>query len=247
MGSRVERSPDALAKRYQSPLNPLSHLSWMKSALHPSSGATNRCILQLHAPSCLHSDPFVWRRCYSKVGTPAEFKWGGPEWSDAGRLAGGSGFHGLILATQSVDLNISAQPAAHNPAGRHRKTHKRWTQDRPGFVWGLCFPAECIRGCLVILLARSLLWSTCGINSLSDELPWLDLQEDVYDWGLFLLRPPPQLPARYTRPARAENQCGWGRVQLELPYQSVCVCVCVCVVCVCAHAMVSQQRWQSER
>ena len=75
-------------------------------------------------------------------------------------------------------------------------------------------------------IGRSLLWSTCGINSFSDELPWLDLQEDVYDWGLFLLRPPPQLHARYTRPARAENQCGWGCMQLELPYQSVRLCVC---------------------
>ena len=84
----------ALKKRYPSPLEPL-HLLWMKSALlHPSSGATNRCILQLHAPSCLHLGPFVWRRCYSKAGTLAEFKWASAEWSNAGRLAGGSSFHG---------------------------------------------------------------------------------------------------------------------------------------------------------
>lgn len=75
-----------------------SHLSWMKSALLCIlPRATNRCILQLHTPSCLHLDPFVWRRCYSKVGTPAEFKWGSPEWSNADRLAGGSSFHGHTL------------------------------------------------------------------------------------------------------------------------------------------------------
>lgn len=66
-----------------------THLYWTPASLVNEEcsasflGATNRCILQLHAPSCLHSEPFVRRRCYSKVGTPAEFKLGSPEWSNA--------------------------------------------------------------------------------------------------------------------------------------------------------------------
>lgn len=92
-----------------------THLYWTPASLVNEEcsasflGATNRCILQLHAPSCLHSEPFVRRRCYSKVGTPAEFKLGSPEWSNARRLAGRSSFHGLILTVQSVNLNIGDQ------------------------------------------------------------------------------------------------------------------------------------------
>lgn len=79
-----------------------THLCWTPASLVNEEcsasflGATNRCILQLHAPSCLHSEAFVRRRCYSRDGTPAEFKWGSPEWSGARRLAGDSSFHGLI-------------------------------------------------------------------------------------------------------------------------------------------------------
>ncbi len=106
MGSCVERSPRALQSDTHLPWTPASLVNEERSASF--LGATDRCILQLHAPSCLHSGPFVWRSCYSKVGTPAEFKWGSPEWSNAAKLAGDSSFHGLILTVQSVNLNISA-------------------------------------------------------------------------------------------------------------------------------------------
>lgn len=78
-----------------------THLSWTPASLVNEErsasflGSTNRCILQLHASSCLRSGPFVWRRCYSKVGTPTEFKWASSEWSNTGRLAEASSFHGL--------------------------------------------------------------------------------------------------------------------------------------------------------
>lgn len=159
-------------------------------------GATSRCILQLHALSCLHSEAFVRRRCYSKVGTPAEFKWCSPEWSNARRLARHSTFYSLILI---VNLKIGEQLLMAWLAvftQRHTKVNSRACVFRS---FALCVLQREIWVWLVVLLASTAIgrysWLTCGINSLSDELPWLDLKEDVYDWGLFLLRPPPQLPA----------------------------------------------------
>lgn len=76
------------------------HLQWKKSALHPSSGpptdASCSCTL---LPVCTLS-LLSAERCYSNVGTLAEFKSGGRfEWSSTGMLAGCSDFHGLWFLT----------------------------------------------------------------------------------------------------------------------------------------------------
>lgn len=79
MGSCVE----SVTKWHPSLSNPSISCEWRVLCILPR--ATNRCILQLRAPSCLHSGPFVWRRYHNEVGTQAEFKWGGSEWSSAAR------------------------------------------------------------------------------------------------------------------------------------------------------------------
>lgn len=91
-------------------LKPL-HLSLNEKCSASFLGTTNRCILQLQAPSCLHPEPaFVWRRCNSKVGTWDEFKWVKPEWNDADWLAVGSYCQGFCLVHFYISaLGTSAQ------------------------------------------------------------------------------------------------------------------------------------------
>lgn len=125
----------SVTKWHPSLLNPCISCEWRVLCILPR--ATNRCILQLHAPSCLHSDPFVWRRCYSKVGTPAEFKWGSPEWSNAGKLAGGSSFHGLTVPSVNVNISVlcKLRPAVRGLGGRVINKQTKVKQDRLYFLW----------------------------------------------------------------------------------------------------------------
>lgn len=139
---------------------------------------------------------FCQKTLLHKVGTPAEFKWCSSEWSNARRLARHSTLYGLVLIVnlKTAERLLVAWLAVFTE--RHSKVNSRscvfWS-------FALCVLQKEIWVWLVVLLASTAVgrysWLTCGINSLSDVLPWLDLKEDVYDWGLFLLRPPPQLPA----------------------------------------------------
>lgn len=181
----------SLTKWYPSLLNPL-HLLWMKSALHPSSGppADASCSCTLF--------PVCTQRLLSEDVATAKL---GHQLNLNGAALNGAmliGWQDIPLSTVLFLLWIKKLVSSSSwPEWQFSQSDtQRWIQDH------VCFGPFCVLQKIwvwLVLLASTAVgcysWLTCGINSLSDELPWLDLKEDVYDWGLFLLRPPPQLPA----------------------------------------------------
>lgn len=255
-GKSCWKIPQKVHKVIPISLEPL-HLLWMKSALHPSSGpptdASCSCTLFPVCTQTLLSEDVAT----AKLGHGLNLN--GAALNEAVLLSWQEKtvFHGLILTVQSLNLKISASDfldrllAALQPGWqRYKRNAQRWTSAHLIFVWWFAF--DIVTPCCPSLSqhftdfksSATQHWLTCGINSLSDELPWLDLQKDVYDWGLFLLRPPPQLPARPPdRPGLPRLKSVWLTSWAFCDTGtsvSKCVCVCprMCVFLYVGHGLV---------
>lgn len=123
---------------------------------------------------------FVWRRCYSRIETPSEFKWASSEWRDASRLAEDSVSMALLrLCHEWIQTLVSAANTGQLPAA---------------VLHALFVLIRCALSEGILSLSWRFIGLTCGVNSLSNESPWLAFGKDVYDWGLFLFKPPPDCP-----------------------------------------------------